>query len=117
MIRYIYSIIRCLPDPRTGEFVNYGAIAGSPVTGDWDVRRLSRTDRIHRFAASVLNVASDFTLRLEATLDARRAPSGSEPLDEEWLRRPHHRNDVSTRRTRSSAAWEHRFTPWTTSTP
>lgn len=97
MSRYIYSIIRCLPDPRTGEFVNYGAIAGNPVTGDWDIRQLSRTDRIRKFApVLVLEVASSFMLQLGATIDAQRASSGSEPLDEEWLQRLHHdhRNTV-----------------------
>ena len=50
MSRYLYSIIRCLPDPQTGEFVNVGVIAGDPATGDWAVRRLSNIERIRRFA-------------------------------------------------------------------
>ena len=39
MGRYVYSLVRCVPDPRTGEFVNVGAIAGDPFTGDWSVRQ------------------------------------------------------------------------------
>ncbi|MER6830118.1 DUF3037 domain-containing protein [Streptosporangium sp. NPDC000563] len=93
MSRYLYSIIRCLPDPRTGEFVNYGAIAGDPVTGDWEIRQLSKTDRIRKFApVAVLEIAGSFMLQLGADIDAHRAlmEEGGEPLGEEWLQRLHH---------------------------
>ncbi|MEV7014049.1 DUF3037 domain-containing protein [Streptosporangium sp. NPDC051022] len=93
MSRYIYSIVRCLPEPRTGEFVNYGAIAGDPATGDWGVRQLHRTDRVREFAtAPVLRVANDFMLQLHAEINARRdlMKSGGEPLGENWLQRLHH---------------------------
>lgn len=93
MSRYVYSIIRCLPYPRTGEFVNYGAIAGDPSTGDWDIRHLSRTtDRIRKFAGiSALETANTFMLRLGNEIDARRAlmEDGGPPLDEEWLLEMH----------------------------
>lgn len=91
MSRYIYSIIRCLPDPQTGEFVNYGAIAGDPVTGDWGIRQLSKTDRVRRFApVAVLDVASSFMLRLGTMIDAQRTPLENEILGEEWLQGLHH---------------------------
>ncbi|WP_436760424.1 DUF3037 domain-containing protein [Streptosporangium sp. V21-05] len=67
MSRYIYSIVRCLPDPRTGEFVNVGAVAGDPDTGDWAVRRLSNTDRIKKFAPpAAINVTDRFMVRLSS---------------------------------------------------
>lgn len=94
MSRYIYSIIRCLPDPRTGEFVNYGAIAGNPATGDWDIRHLKRTsDRIRRFAGiPALETASAFTLHLGSEITTRRArmEAGGAPLGEDWLMEMHH---------------------------
>ena len=37
-MRYVYSIIRYVPWPATGEFVNVGAIAGSDENDDWDIR-------------------------------------------------------------------------------
>lgn len=39
-MRFVYSVIRYVPDPARGEFVNVGVIAGSDQTGEWEVRRL-----------------------------------------------------------------------------
>ncbi|GAA3420760.1 DUF3037 domain-containing protein [Streptosporangium vulgare] len=93
MSRYIYSIIRCLPDPRTGEFANYGAIAGDPVTGDWEIRQLSKTDRVRRFVGvPALEIANSFMLRLGTEIDTQRAAmeGDGEPLGEAWLQQLHH---------------------------
>ncbi|MEU8200381.1 DUF3037 domain-containing protein [Streptosporangium sp. NPDC049046] len=100
MSRYLYSIIRCLPDPQTGEFVNVGVIAGDPVTGDWAVRRLSNIERIRRFAPQpVLEVSERFMARVTGEIaDARAAVEADrgEPLGEAWLDRlcRDHRNTV-----------------------
>jgi hypothetical protein len=92
--KYIYSIVRCLPDPRTGEFVNVGAIAGDPLTGDWAVRRVSNTERIKRFAPNAaIDVTDRFIVRITSEIaEAREAleTSDSLPLDDQWLYRLHH---------------------------
>ena len=94
MSKYLYSIVRCLPDPRTGEFVNVGAIAGNPQTGDWAVRRVSNTERIKKFApSSAIDVADRFIVRLTSQIaEAREALeiNDSLSLDEQWLYRLHH---------------------------
>jgi len=41
----VYSLIRYVPDPARGEFVNVGAIAGSEDAGDWQVRQLQNPAR------------------------------------------------------------------------
>ncbi|GII03514.1 DUF3037 domain-containing protein [Planobispora takensis] len=93
MSRYVYAIVRCLPEPRTGEFMNVGAIAGDPVTGDWSVRQLSAFDRVRRFAGtSAMQVATNFLLRVDAEIDRNRSDleEGGDPLTEAWLRQMHH---------------------------
>jgi hypothetical protein len=45
MTRYIYSMVRFVPDPATGEFVNLGAIAGSEEMGDWSTRHVQNDRR------------------------------------------------------------------------
>ena len=40
--RYVFSLVRCVPNPRTGEFVNVGAIAGDPESEDWSVRQVGQ---------------------------------------------------------------------------
>ncbi|GAA0977896.1 hypothetical protein GCM10009555_039870 [Acrocarpospora macrocephala] len=93
MSRYIYSIVRCLPDPRTGEFMNVGAVVGDPVTGDWAIRQLSNTDRVRKFAgAAAFGAASDFIFNVGSEIDLSRQAleEGCEPLSENWLARLHH---------------------------
>ncbi|MEU9885062.1 DUF3037 domain-containing protein [Sphaerisporangium sp. NPDC051011] len=94
MSRYIYSIVRCLPDPRTGEFVNVGAIAGDPTTGDWAVRRLGNTERIKRFAPpAAIDVTDRFLVRLSSEIAEAREmleAEGSHPFADDWLLSLHH---------------------------
>lgn len=98
--RYVYSVVRCLPAPRTGEFVNVGAIAGDPASGDWAYRHLDTTERVRRFAGqSALAVALDYLRDLGERIDhsnaaLRQGRSGSLPHN--WLERLHrdHRNVV-----------------------
>lgn len=40
-----FSVIRFVPDPAKGEFVNIGAIAGDDATGDWELRLVSSPKR------------------------------------------------------------------------
>ncbi|AQZ60226.1 unnamed protein product [[Actinomadura] parvosata subsp. kistnae] len=100
MSRYIYSIVRCLPDPRTGEFVNIGAIAGDPTTGDWSLRQLSNLQRVRRFVdRPILETATGCLLKLYDEIERHQAAlleDTGEPLGEDWLERLHrdHRNIV-----------------------
>jgi hypothetical protein len=44
-MRYLYSILKFVPDPARGETVNLGALAGSDETGDWELRTISNFSR------------------------------------------------------------------------
>ncbi|MFG1705884.1 DUF3037 domain-containing protein [Nonomuraea sp. M3C6] len=94
MSRYLYSIVRCLPDPKTGEFVNIGAIAGDPATGDWSLRQLSNLQRVRRFVdRPILETATGCLLKLYDEIERNQAAlleDAGEPLGEDWLDRLHH---------------------------
>ncbi|MGI5269235.1 DUF3037 domain-containing protein [Nonomuraea sp. CA-218870] len=98
MSRFVYSIVRCLPDPHTGEFVNIGAVAVDPLAGRWAVRQLSDTDRIRKFVGGpALEAATSCLLALGEKSDQNQAAlmeDEAEPLGEDWLAKPHrdHRN-------------------------
>ena len=47
-MRYTYSIIRFVPDPATGEFINIGAIAGNDDANDWAIRIVRNMSRARR---------------------------------------------------------------------
>ena len=42
---YSYSVMRFVPDPARGEFVNIGAVAGEDESRDWDFRLISNLSR------------------------------------------------------------------------
>ncbi len=48
-MRYLYSLIRFVPEPATGEFVNIGAIAGSDAAREWAIRTVGNLARARRF--------------------------------------------------------------------
>lgn len=92
--RFLYCLVRCVPDPRTGEFINIGAIAGSPDGGDWAVRQVSSDRRALRLAgASALTAVHGFLARVEEEIDSRYSMMENgegEPLDASWLDQLHH---------------------------
>lgn len=47
---YAYSLVRYVPNPTIGEFINVGIIAGNDAAGDWSVRWLKNLDRAARLA-------------------------------------------------------------------
>jgi len=53
MTRYVYSLLRFVPNPSAGEFVNLGAVAGSEVTGDWSMRHVENDQRAKALAGNV----------------------------------------------------------------
>ncbi|MBC6462125.1 DUF3037 domain-containing protein [Actinomadura sp. HBU206391] len=88
---YLYSVVRCMPDPRTGEFVNVAAIAGNPVAGDWSMRQVGDESRARRLAdATALEAVHGFLAEAGAEIDEnleRMEDIGESGLDEAWLQR------------------------------
>jgi Protein of unknown function (DUF3037) len=84
---YRFSLVRFVPDPARGEYVNIGAIAGDEDNEDWGVRWISNYARARALdARGLLPAAKAFT----ATLDERLADLEPRSLDSElptvaWL--------------------------------
>ncbi len=94
MSRYLYCLVRCVPNPRTGEFVNYGAIVGDPDTGDWSVRQVSSERHVQKLAHratrnAVHNFLSAISEQIEEDRDTAET-AGESKLSETWLRSLHH---------------------------
>lgn len=101
-MRYVYSLVRFVPDPARGEFVNIGAIAGSEETSEWQYRQVenfSRASRIDEqksleavwaFLGSVGSVIEDYERSQQSLFEPEVEPS------EAWLQHLHvdHRNVV-----------------------
>ena len=101
MRRYVYSLVRCVPDPRTGEFINVGAIVGDPESGDWSMRQVSNETRVRKLSGPVhLDAVHRFLTEVGIKLDEARALMENEGtngvLDAAWLESLHydHRNVV-----------------------
>jgi len=101
-MRFVYSVVRFVPDPARGEFVNIGAIVGSEDSSEWQVRQIenpvrARTIDDHR----TLDAAWSFLDRVGREIDEFERGtetlfySGVE-LSENWLHRLYvdHRNIV-----------------------
>jgi hypothetical protein len=68
---YSYSLLRFVPDPARGEFVNLGILAGDDDAADWELRLLQNYKRAKAIDAfDVLKVALAFVDDLEAHLAA-----------------------------------------------
>ena len=66
---YFFSMLRFVPDPARGEFVNIGAIAGDEDSQDWELRLISNLKRARSidhaaFLPHALEVAGEFQDRL-----------------------------------------------------
>jgi Protein of unknown function (DUF3037) len=84
MAKYQYSVVRCVPEPSTGEFINIGAIAGSWEEGDWAARQIGNWQRALRLCSSAqLGVVSKFIA--DATDQIEAAEAFLYPLDQHWL--------------------------------
>lgn len=99
--RYLYSLVRCVPDPRTGEFVNVAAIAGDPESDDWALRQVSSETRVRKLAnVAALGAVHTFLARVGNTIDQFQTTLPLEPPEdlpgEGWLNRLYrdHRNVV-----------------------
>ncbi|WP_305786073.1 DUF3037 domain-containing protein [Symbioplanes lichenis] len=99
-MRYLYSVVRFVPSPATGEYVNIGAIAGSDETGDWSLRQAGNPRRARLFGPlESLNAVNAFMNEIGSRID-RHALMQSDEVSEGWLRDLHrrHRNVVQLSR-------------------
>lgn len=51
-MKHIYSLIRFVPDPARGEFINVGAIAGSEESSEWGIRKIGNSKRARAIGQS-----------------------------------------------------------------
>lgn len=90
-MRYVYSILRFVPDPARGEFVNIGAIVGSDECSEWALQLVSNQSRAkrldeHGVLPKVWSHIGDLDTDIEAYQDALE--EGTEPpveISEGWL--------------------------------
>lgn len=86
-----FSLIRFVPDPARGEFVNIGAVAGSDEAREWELRLVSNLSRAKALdGRGVLSKAFAYAAGLEdhiAALDLLPETAGPEPISAELLRR------------------------------
>lgn len=91
MTRYIYSVIRFVPDPASGEFVNIGAIAGSDETADWDIRIVSNPKRVSAIDdEGVIEAAMAHVTGIARRIERYRSAieneeQATEQVNERWL--------------------------------
>ncbi len=92
-MRYVYSVVRFVPDPIRGEFVNVGAIVGSDESSEWAVRTIENQKRARSIddkgvLAQFLSFIDDVGRKLDVYTDS--IEQGVEPgfvVSESWLRR------------------------------
>lgn len=103
-MRFIYSIVRFVPNPLTGEFINVAAIAGSEESSEWAVRIVENPIRARAIdPLGTLDAVWSFVDRIGARIDEHEKATVSQslfeeysPLTEQWLHELHveHRNLV-----------------------
>lgn len=102
-MRYTYSLIRFVPDPARGEFVNVGAIVGSDESSEWQVRQIQNPVRARAIDAhGSLDAVWTFIDRVGTEVDSFEASLHQSlfgpkvELSEGWLWRLHadHQNIV-----------------------
>jgi hypothetical protein len=93
MTRYFYSVVRCVPSPRTGEFLNIAAIAGSEESDEWSIRQIQNESRAKKLcSADDLGVVHEFLASAWETIDQHNPEAllVEQPLTLEWLQGLHH---------------------------
>ena len=101
-MRYVYSLIRFVPEPTNGEFVVLGAVAGSEEAADWQLRQVSNPVRARSLdRRGTLDLAWAFIDGIGQELDRFEASTAElfepeVPVSEQWLWDLHrrHRNIV-----------------------
>jgi len=90
-VKYLYSVIRFVPDPAIGERVNLGILVGSEDSNEWEictVDDMSRAAELERsFETKVLPEVRDRLEHLAEELDTFTPDAGSGFVpDEAWMR-------------------------------
>ena len=101
-MRFVYSLIRFVPDPAKGEFVNVGAIVRSELSSEWQIRQVSNPVRARALDDErSLDLVWAFCTRVGADIDRfedslYRLFDSEVELSEDWLENLHtqHRNIV-----------------------
>lgn len=89
MAKYHYSVIRFVPSPVRGEFVNLGLLIGSDQTGEWLIEVVGSKTRAAKLDDDNLlpMVVTDLQ-RLQSTVESYAEPDMFDPrveLSESWL--------------------------------
>lgn len=82
MPRFVYSVIRYVPDSARGEYVNIGLIVGSDDTHEWALRPVDDRSRAEQLGKPEL-VPEVFRYLEWLAVEIREQPS---PVEEGWLR-------------------------------
>ncbi|MGH9264119.1 MAG: DUF3037 domain-containing protein [Acidimicrobiales bacterium] len=105
-MRFVYSIVRFVPDPARGEFVNVGAIVGSEESSEWQYRQVENPTRARALdERQTLDAVWSFLDRIGRQIDdfERAGETLFDPpvdLTEAWMERLYldHRNLVQLSR-------------------
>jgi hypothetical protein len=92
-MKYLYSVVRFVPDPARGEFVNVGVIVGSDKAGEWEIRsaeNLQRARHLDDPDRRSLAAVTDFVERIENQIDeyseaVEEGAAVDVPFSEDWL--------------------------------
>jgi hypothetical protein len=92
-MRYLYSLVRFVPDPARGEFVNVGVIVGSDEAREWEFRAIENLQRARHLddpGRRSLAAVTDFVERLANEVDefSEATEEGYTPqgfVSEAWL--------------------------------
>jgi hypothetical protein len=101
-MRHVYSMVRFVPDPARGEFINVGAIVGSEESSEWQVRQIENPKRarfidergtlpvVWSFLDNIGRIIDEYEESINGLLDS------SVELSEAWLENVYmeHRNVV-----------------------
>ena len=101
-MRFVYSLIRFVPDPARGEFINVGALVGSEESSEWEIRQIENPVRARALGEPrALDAVWSFIDRIGNQIDEYQAGLESlfDPaieLSESWLEELHrdHQNVV-----------------------
>lgn len=94
-MKFVYSIVRFVPDAFRGEFVNVAIIAGSETTGEWLVRRVDNVQHARRLGGSapitpVWSYLDSVESLIDQSTEDQLAADPTE-LSRAWLGREHRR--------------------------
>lgn len=94
-MRYTYSVIRFVPDPVRGEFVNVGVLAGSDESSEWELRTVENLKRARSvddkgLLRLVWGFVDDIGRKVDRYAEAVQTSffdEADDGLSEDWLRR------------------------------